>query len=94
MVTPDAKRDAVAHLGQAHEVGQRRACFVLGADRSNVQYRNVRPVDADLRKAMKAVAAGRRRFGYRRMQMMPEWPGWRVNLKKRRPCCEEKLQAR
>ena len=66
MVTPAARRDAVAHLCEAHQVSQRRACSVLGVDRSSVRYCSVRPDDAELRKAMKAVATERRRFGYRR----------------------------
>ena len=95
MVTPGAKRDAVAHLCKEHEVSQRRACAVLGVDRSSVRYRSVRPDDADLRRAMKAVAAERRRFGYRRVHVMLERQGWQVNQKKlRRLYCEEKLQVR
>lgn len=95
MVTPGAKREAVAHLCTEHWVSQRRACSVLGVDRSSVRYRSVRPDDADLRKAMKAVAAERRRFGYRRVHVMLERQGWRVNQKKiRRLYREEKLQVR
>ena len=95
MVTPGAKRDAVAHLCEAHQVSQRRACSVLGVDRSSVRYRSVRPDDADLRKAMKAVAAERRRFGYRRVHVMLARQGWQVNQKKlRRLYREEKLQVR
>ena len=71
-MTPAAKRDAVAHLRKAHQVSERRACSVLGVDRSSVRYRSVRPDDADLRKAMQDVAAERRRFGYRRVHVMLE----------------------
>lgn len=95
MVTPAAKREAVAHLCKAHQVSQRRACSTLGVDRSSVRYQSVRPDDADLRKAMKAVAAERRRFGYRRVHVMLERQGWQVNQKKlRRLYREEKLQVR
>ena len=85
----------MAHLCEAHQVSQRRACSVVGADRSSVRYQSVRPDDADLRKAMKAVAAERRRFGYRRVHVMLARQGWQVNLKKlRRLYHEEKLQVR
>lgn len=85
----------MAHLCREHEVSQRRACSVLGVDRSSVRYRSVRPDDADLRKAMKAVAAERRRFGYRRVHVMLERQGWQVNQKKlRRLYREERLQVR
>ena len=78
VVTPGAKREAVAHLCREHEVSQRRACSVLGVDRSSVRYCSVRPDDAKLRKAMKAVAAERRRFGYRRVHVMLERQGRQV----------------
>ena len=85
----------MAHLCEAHQVSQRRACSVLGVDRSSVRYRSVRPDDAELRKAMKAVATERRRFGYRRVHVMLERQGWQVNQKKlRRLYREEKLQVR
>ena len=79
VVTPAARRDAVAHLRKVHQVGQRRACAVLGVDRSSVRCRSVRPEENDLCKVMKAVAAERRRFGYRRVYVMLERQGWQVN---------------
>ena len=95
MVTPAAKRQAVAHLCKMQEVSQRRACSVLSVDRSSVRYQSMRPDDGELRKAMKAVATDRRRFGDRRMHVMLERQGWRVNQKKlRRLYREEKLQVR
>lgn len=56
MVTPDARRQAVAHACAAHGVIQRRACKALGADRTRVRYRSVRPDDVKVRDAMRAVA--------------------------------------
>ena len=95
MVTPAARREAVAHLCTTHQVSQRRACAILGVDRSSARYRSVRPDDADLRQAMKQVATERRRFGYRRIHVMLERKGWRVNQKKiRRLYREEKLQVK
>ena len=46
MVTPAARREAVAHLRVAYEVSERRACSALGADRTSVRYRSSRPDDA------------------------------------------------
>jgi putative transposase len=67
----------------------------LAVDRSSVRYTSVRPDDADLRKAMKAVVAERRRFGYRRIHVMLYRQGIVMNLKKlRRIYREEKLQVR
>jgi putative transposase len=95
MVTPGARREAVAHLCAVHGVSQRRACAVLQLDRSSVRYRSIRPDDADLRDAMKTVASERRRFGYRRIHLMLERQGIVMNQKKlRRLYREEKLQVR
>ncbi|WP_081773849.1 IS3 family transposase, partial [Ahrensia sp. 13_GOM-1096m] len=93
---PDStKRDAVAHLCAEHGVSERRACDVLGIDRSSVRYRSVRPDDALLREATKKVAAERRRFGYRRIHVMLQRQGHFLNQKKlRRLYREEKLQVR
>jgi putative transposase len=49
MVTPAARREAVAHLRIAFEVSERRACFALGADRTSVRYRSTRPGDTAAR---------------------------------------------
>jgi putative transposase len=95
MVTPDVKRDAVAHACLVHGVSQRRACEALEVDRSSMRYRSIRAPDLDLREAMKAVASERRRFGYRRIHVMLQRQGIVMNLKKlRRLYGEEKLQVR
>lgn len=95
MVTPDAKRSAVAHACDQHGVSQRRACKVLAFDRSSVRYKSIRPDDSDLREAMKTVAAERRRFGYRRIHIMLQRQGIVMNQKKlRRLYREERLQVR
>ncbi|MBT8153909.1 IS3 family transposase [Epibacterium ulvae] len=94
-VTPVQKRKAVGHLCEEHGVSQRRACDVLDVDRSRVRYRSIRPDDADLRKAMKEVAAERRRFGYRRIHIMLERQGiWVYQKKLQRLYLEEGLQVR
>ena len=38
MVTPAAKREAVAHLRSAFEVSERRACSTLATDRTSVRF--------------------------------------------------------
>ena len=64
MVTPAARREAVAHLCKAYEVSERRACAALGTDRSSMRYRSRRPEDARLRARLRELASVRRRFGY------------------------------
>ena len=95
MVTPGAKRSAVAHICEAHEVSQRRACSVLNVDRSSVRYVSRRPDDAALREKIRRIASERRRFGYRHVHLMLAREGVSVNHKKlRRIYAEEKLQVR
>lgn len=95
MVTPVVERQAVAHLRQSFGVSQRRACQVIGADRTSMRYRSVRPDDAGLRARLRELAAVRRRFGYRRLLLLLRREGVQVNHKKlRRLYREERLQVR
>jgi putative transposase len=95
MVTPAARREAVAHLQAGYEVSERRACSVLGADRTSVRYRSNRPDDAAVRSKLRELAAIRRRFGYRRLHTLITREGVVMNHKKfRRLYREERLQVR
>jgi putative transposase len=95
MVTPVARREAVVHLSQTWAVSQRRACTVIGADRSAMRYRSRRPDDGPMRTRLRELAAARRRFGYRRLHVLLERDGHRLNHKKlRRLYAEERLQVR
>ncbi|SEN25092.1 HTH-like domain-containing protein [Bradyrhizobium sp. OK095] len=95
MVTPVARRQAVAHLCSSFEVSQRRACEVIGADRSSVRYLSLRPDDATIRVRLRELASVRRRFGYRRLLLMIRSEGVLINHKKlRRLYAEEQLQVR
>jgi putative transposase len=95
MVTPAARREAVAHLRVAFEVSERRACSALGADRTSVRYRSRRPDDGAVRARLRALAAVRRRFGYRRLHVLLAREGIAMNHKKlRRLYREERLAVR
>jgi putative transposase len=86
MVTPVVRREAVAHLRVTFEVSERRACCVLGADRTSVRYRSIRPDDAAARVWLRELAMIRRRFGYRRLHILLSREGIQMNHKKlRRP---------
>ena len=62
MVTPAAKREAVAHLRTLFEVSERRAFKALETDRTSVRYRGRRADDATVRTRLRELAAIRRRF--------------------------------
>jgi len=95
MVTPVARREAVAHLCGRYEVSQRRACGTIGTDRSSMRYRGRRPDDGAVRTRLRELAASRRRFGYRRLQILLQREGTHMNHKRlRRLYAEERLQVR
>ena len=82
MVTPAAKREAVAHLQALLDVSERRACRVIAADRTTIRYRSRRADDGDLREKLRVLAQERRRFGYRRLHILLRRDGVLINRKK------------
>src|SRR5581483_2555546 len=60
ILTPAAKREAVARLVATYEMSERRACRLIRADRKTVRYRSRRPPDEDLRGRLRELAAEQR----------------------------------
>ncbi len=78
-----------------HGYSERRACRLIGVDRTAFQYRARRPDDAGVRERLRELANERRRFGYRRLAVMLKRDGRRMNLKKvYRLYKEERLTVR
>jgi putative transposase len=95
VVTPAAHREAAAYLRLTYEMSERRACQVLGSDRTSVRYQATWPDDGALRERLKALANERRRFGYRRLHVLLRREGHAVNKKRvQRLYREEKLTVR
>lgn len=67
MVGPAVKREAVAHLRSVMDLSERRACSIVGADRTMIRYQSRRAPDTELRARLRELANERRRFGYRRL---------------------------
>ncbi|MCM0033483.1 MAG: IS3 family transposase [Sandarakinorhabdus limnophila] len=82
MVTPDAKRNAVAHAREKFGLSERRACSLIGVARRVVRYEPTRPDDAGLRVRLRELAGERRRFGYRRLGYLLAREGLVPNHKK------------
>jgi putative transposase len=82
MVTPDVKRDAVAHARSFHGLSERRACALIGIARRVARYKPSRPDDTGLRQRLRELAAERRRFGYRRLGYLLAREGLKPNHKK------------
>jgi putative transposase len=96
MVTPGAKREAVAHAREHHGLSERRACNLVGVSRRVIRYRSSRPDDGPLRQQrLRELAAERRRFGYRRLGYLLAREGITPNHKKLlRVYREENLRVR
>ena len=79
----------------AFELSERRACRIIGCVRMTVRYRSRRPRDTGLRERLRALARERRRFGYRRLQVLLRREGFIVNHKRLfRLYREERLMVR
>lgn len=63
-------------------MSERRACRVIGADRTSMRYRSCRDDDAQLRTKLRELACQRRRFGYRRLHILLRREGFTMNRKK------------
>ena len=79
----------------AHELSQRRACWLAGLNLSTWQYKALRRMMLDLRERIIELAAERHRFDYRRLHIPLRRESWQVNHKTaHRIYREEGLQAR
>jgi putative transposase len=89
------RREAVLVMQVEVAISQRRACGLMEIDRGTCRYRRQRPEDGDLRIRLRELAEMRRRFGYRRLQVLLLREGWQVNHKRvYRLYVEEKLGLR
>lgn len=81
-MTSAERRVVVTKVCAAGEVSQRRALRWTGFPRATVRYRSRRTEQALLRERIKAHAADRPRWGYRRIHVLLCREGWRVNQKR------------
>lgn len=77
-----------------HGISQRRVCKLIGVDPKTVR-RDCPPDNPEIREEMKKIARRHRRFGYRRIGVMLEREGMKMNHKKLyRLYTDEKLSVR
>lgn len=81
-MTAGERRRVVQEVCAAHNVSERRALRWTGFPRATVRYRSRRPEQALLRERIRAHAAERPRWGYRRIHVLLGREGWRVNRKR------------
>jgi putative transposase len=94
VVKPVVKRQVVDYAREEHGLSTVRACRLIEISRSTFYYNAMLPNDAPLRKALKDVAAKRRRWGYRRLMVILQREGFFDNHKRiYRIYREERLQV-
>jgi predicted SprT family Zn-dependent metalloprotease len=81
MVGPAALRLAVNELQAEFAMNRRRACRVVGLAPATYYYRACRPEPVELREKLKTLAAECPRWGYRRLHVLLQREGLRVNHK-------------
>jgi putative transposase len=72
----------VQTLQVGFQVSERRACAVVGMQRSTYRYRSSAKDQTALRMRLRDLAAARVRYGYRRLHVLLQREGWRVNHKR------------
>jgi putative transposase len=81
-VKPAQKRAVVRYFRAGFRVSERRACRVAGITRSSCRYRSQAADQTALRLRLRDLAATRVRYGYRRLHVLLQREGWRVNHKR------------
>jgi putative transposase len=81
-VRPEAKRTVVRFWREEKGLSERRACHLIGLDRSTQRYCRRADRNAELRQRLRALAEQRRRFGYRRLHVLLRREGHVVNKKR------------
>lgn len=82
MVTAAKRREVVTHLRIAFALSERRACRLVGLNRSTQQYRARRRPDDALRVRLRELAALKPRYGYFRLHNALRDEGWKDNRKR------------
>lgn len=67
---------------EEHRLSERRACHLVGANRSTVRYTSRKAQSEDLKQEIKEVAMEHRRYGYRRIHLVMKRRGKKINHKK------------
>lgn len=82
MVSPQARREAVAVLKTQFQLSERRACGLINISTSLLRYQAKTDSNALLKERIVSIACQRRRFGYRRIHILLKREGWHVNVKR------------
>lgn len=81
-MTPQQGREAATFVQSEFKLSRRRACRVVGLNRSTSYLKSRRPDESELRDRLRALAGERPRFGYRRLTILLRREGREVNHKR------------
>ena len=80
---PARQRAVAGELHERYGASQRHICAALRFNRASLQYKPKRnAMNEVLRERIKAIAAARVRYGYRRIHVLLQREGWKVNAKR------------
>jgi putative transposase len=79
VVSPQRRREAVLEMQVEVAISQRRACGLIEMDRGTCRYRRRKMEEGPLRIRLRELAEVRRRFGYRRLQVLLLREVWQMN---------------
>jgi putative transposase len=82
VVSPQARRDAVALLKTHWQLSERRACGLVNLSTSVLRYQARLDGNEPLQARIFVLAGQRRRFGYRRIHILLRREGWDINVKR------------
>lgn len=82
LLKPGARKRAVDWTMTKKNYNQRRACALAGLYPRVYRRRSSKPEGQGLRQRLKELSGERRRFGYRRLHVLRNREGWKVNWKK------------
>jgi putative transposase len=82
VVSPQARREAVAVLKTEWQLSERRACGLVNISTSVLRYQAKADTNGLLGERIASIAGQRRRFGYRRIHILLRREGWEVNVKR------------
>jgi putative transposase len=90
-----SRRREVAWLKERFEFSERRACELMGVERSSCRYRAKPAAEDELKEQIVSLARAKPRYGYRRLTAVLRRDGRQVNHKRvHRVCRELRLQVR
>jgi putative transposase len=81
-VKPAQKRKLVEFLIICFKIGKRRACELIRLNRSTMYYQSQAKDQSALTIRLRDLAASRVRYGYRRLHVLLQREGWKVNSKR------------